>query len=525
MQCPKCAFPAEDGAAACPRCGVVFAKLGDKGPRPPRRAVANRAPVAPARESTPSMSLANILILSVILTASGAFYWQSRQGAGGPAVDKAASPREGTSGQPSGSGVPREIVVEVPPPPSPGTLVIPGFQPRPAPGAEEAPAEEVRAIPDLPDLDENTVNYALIEQAKSLALEFPEEPSIREYLAAAHLILAGKELKARRFQDALRLVDEAERWSAESSQTATFRAILYGELQSWELAERWAQTALGYGAGANAADMHHIIGKAHYFREEMDKAIEEFQKALALKDDQGIRDSLDRAMAEARTARGFDQKRLSHFIVSYEGETMESTGRMVLDALERSHATLVSQLGFEPEEPVVVLLYSRRSYREMGGPHWSAGLFDGKIRLPVGGLSQVDEQIRKTLHHELVHAFIHSRAGDSAPRWLHEGVAEYMEGTRAAEQGKLLAQVLADGNSFEHCLPTAQCDVRIFYPAATSLVDYAIQMRGLGGIRDVLSALGEGSDIDGALRKVLGKDEGALIRDWEHFVGRRYSGR
>jgi hypothetical protein len=100
-----------------------------------------------------------------------------------------------------------------------------------------------------------------------------------------------------------------------------------------------------------------------------------------------------------------------------------------------------------------------------------------------------------------------------------------MEGTRASEQGNLLARVLAEGNNSEHCLPTAQCDVRVFYPAAVSFVDYLIQMRGVGGIRDVLSALGEGNDIDGSLRKVLGKDEGALIREWEHFVGRRYSGR
>jgi tetratricopeptide (TPR) repeat protein len=464
----------------------------------------------------------NILILSVVLSASGAFYWQSRRDAETPGVDSVASPGEGSPRKP---GTPREIVVEVPPPPSPGTLVIPGFEPRPAPAVEETPAPEVPGIPDLPELNENTVTPALIEQATRAALEFPGEPSLREYVAAAHLILAGKELKARRFQEALRLVDRAEEWSTESSQTATFRAIIYGELSSWELAERWARTALGYGARDNAADMHHIIGKAYYYREEMDKAIEEFQKALSLKDDPNIQASLDRAMAEARTARGFDQKRLSHFIVSYEGETMESTGRMVLDALERSHAALVSQLGFEPTEAVVVLLYSRRSYREMGGPHWSAGFFDGKIRVPVGGLSQVDEQIRATLHHELVHAFIHSRAGESAPRWLHEGVAEYMEGTRAADQGKLLARVLEEGTSFEHCLPTAQCDVRIFYPAATSLVDYVIQMRGVGGIRDVLSALGEGSDIDASLRKVLGKDEGALIREWEHFVSRRYSGR
>jgi tetratricopeptide (TPR) repeat protein len=466
------------------------------------------------------LSLGNLLILSVILIASAAYYWQSTRGdetesQAAPIVDSA----------PPEAPVPREIVVEVPPPPTGGTLVIPGAMPAPVPPPTvEAPVPP-KEFPQLPELNESTVNAALVERAKQAAADFPEEPTLRTYVGAAYLILAGKEIRARRFQEALKLVDEADPWLLDSSQGATVRAVIYSELGSWELAERWAQTALAYGARDNAAEMHHILGKAHYFREDMAKAIEEFQKALSLKDDPDIRQSLEKATLEARTARGFDQKRLSHFIVSYEGETTESTGRMVLDSLERSRATLISQLGFEPEEPVVVILYSGRSYREMGGPNWSLGLFDGKIRIPVGGLYQIDEQIRSTLHHELVHAFIHARAGERVPRWFHEGVAEYMEGTRASDQGSLLAQVMAQGNSFEHCLPSAQCDPRIFYPAAASLVDYMIQMRGVGGLRDVLSSMGEGNDINGSLRRVLGKDEGTLIREWEHFVSRRYGGR
>jgi tetratricopeptide (TPR) repeat protein len=500
---------------------VVFAKLASNRARPPRPAPKARSSARPEEAPKP-LSPGNALILSLILIASVALYWQSRRSLEGPAVE--GSPREQS---PEEEPPPADIAVDLPAA-LPENFVIPGFEPRPAPASEgsaSAPSPSGRELPRLPELNEATVTPAVIEQAERAAREFPDEPSYRQYVAAARLILAGREIRGRRFEEALKLVGEAEQWGAESAQTAAFRAVIYAELQSWELAERWARTALGYGARDNAAEMHHILGKVHYFREEMDRAIEEFQEALSLKEDPAVRASLERAMLEARTARGFDQKRLSHFIVSYEGETMESTGRMVLDALERSRASLISQLGYEPEEPVVVILYSRRSYREMGGPHWSAGLFDGKIRIPVGGLHQVDEQIRSTLHHELAHAFVHARAGDRAPRWLHEGVAEYMEGTRASEGGELLAKALDQGNSFQACLPQGQCDVRIFYAAAVSFVDYLIQMRGVGGIRDVLTALGEGSDIDGSLRKVLGKDEAALIRDWEHFVERRYGGR
>ena len=88
----------------------------------------------------------------------------------------------------------------------------------------------------------------------------------------------------------------------------------------------------------------------------------------------------ERDMTIAEVADRFDRQRLSHFIVKYEGEAMEDTGRMVLGSLERSYAYLKSTLSFEPAEPIVVLLYARQDYAALGGPHWSAGFFDGKVR-------------------------------------------------------------------------------------------------------------------------------------------------
>ena len=54
-------------------------------------------------------------------------------------------------------------------------------------------------------------------------------------------------------------------------------------------------------------------------------------------------------------------------------------------------------------------------------------------------------------------------------------------------------------------------------------MEYVIDMRGMGGIRDVLEKLGEGQNIDGALRDVVGRDEIGLVEDWQHFIRRRYS--
>lgn len=397
-----------------------------------------------------------------------------------------------------------------------------------APSPSEAPGFSVAGsgttasgVSGLPYLTPNNVSPALLARAIDFAEASPGDPELREYVANAHVYLSAREVASRRYDDALRYLDGAEQWGASRGDVATVRALVYGHQESWSSAEQWARTALAEGT-SEPAEMHHLVGQAQYFREELDRAVASFEKAISIKDDPRYRASLAAAVRDSRSASNYDRKRLSHFIVSYEGETMEMTGRMVLDSLERSYASLVSQFGFEPPEPVVVLLYSRQDYAQMGGPHWSAGYFDGKIRVPVRGLTRVDPRLQATLHHELTHAFVHAEAGRQAPRWLHEGVAQYLDGTDSRRAGQFLAEALRGGGTLENCIRSAMCDVRVFYASASSAVEYIIQQRGMGGIKDLVRALGEGKDMDTAMRDVLGKDQSTFFRDWEHFVRRRF---
>ena len=375
----------------------------------------------------------------------------------------------------------------------------------------------------LPKLSFSTTSRSLIARATELVRENPADENLRQYVIAAHIFLMQQEISRHRFREGLNLVKEMEQWGLQISKVASFKAALYGKLGEHTLAEKWALAALGYPVEVDLVNIYHILGKAYFFQEELPNAIEAFEKALEIRQDPEILSSLNTAKRELESSFGFDRQRLAHFIVRYDGETMEQTGRMVLDALDRSYVSLKSQMGFEPSEPVVVILYSRRSYTEMGGPHWSSGLFDGKIRIPAQGLEHLDQRVIGTLHHELAHAFIHARAGKRVPRWLNEGIAEHFEGTRTESVGESLAKILEREGSVVDCVRTAKCDMRFFYPAAASIINYIIRMRGIGGIRDVLEKIGEGRDIDAALQDVVGRDEIEVIEDWQHFIRRRYS--
>jgi hypothetical protein len=379
-------------------------------------------------------------------------------------------------------------------------------------------------IPPLPPLNESTATPALLSRAKALATEHPGEAWLQQYVVNTHYWLARRSQDEHRFREALSYLDDSQHWGAAAGDAATYRAFIYRDQLSWTLAEKWARVAITEGSQIDPAEMHHIVGQACYFREEFRRAVEELEMALEIRDAPHIRASLELAMRDARASSGYSRRRLSHFIVSYEGDVSESTGRMAMDTLERSYASLVSRLGFEPREPVSVILYPRRSYRGVGGDdrHHTGGLFDGKIRLPISGVHWGNDYIRRTLSHELAHAFFYSRTGGHDPRWLNEGLAEYVQGERTTDfANKQQPPGILDNETLEGCLLTSRYDCELFYPAAASVVDYMIQLRGMGGVRDVLSRLDENDTIDDALERVYARDERNLIADWKEFVRRR----
>ena len=106
------------------------------------------------------------------------------------------------------------------------------------------------------------------------------------------------------------------------------------------------------------------------------------------------------------------------------------------------------------------------------------------------------------------------------PRWLNEGVAEYVVGARTQHFTRTINVPIETG-SLVRCIVEEACDRPMFYSASASMVDYLVKFRGMVGIRDVLDALKRGQSIDFALDAVFEADERGLAREWETYVVRR----
>ena len=145
----------------------------------------------------------------------------------------------------------------------------------------------------------------------------------------------------------------------------------------------------------------------------------ERSNATAIKDD-----------ANARNEAAGDRLISSRFDFRYDGAMPVEQARPILDRLEEEFTRISAEIGCRfPEERINVIILNREDYlRTTGAAEWSAGVYDGRIRVSL----QQSAQTRATLSHELVHACLAS-TGDW-PAWFHEGLAQKLSGQTVSEE-------------------------------------------------------------------------------------------
>ena len=168
-----------------------------------------------------------------------------------------------------------------------------------------------------------------------------------------------------------------------------------------------------------------------------------------------------------------------------------------------------------PGAPITVLLYPKQAFRDVTQAAENVvGLFDGKIRIPLGGLSRIDPQVERTLAHELTHAIVQAKTRGNCPRWLHEGLAQLAEGRKPSAADRAAVTKLLRQHD-----PESWHESGFSYPAALSLTIRLESIRGETGLAELLDKLEDGNDIDSALQATFGMTYAELCRDWASVAG------
>ncbi|HVO50905.1 MAG TPA: hypothetical protein VMV60_07925 [Thermoanaerobaculia bacterium] len=221
----------------------------------------------------------------------------------------------------------------------------------------------------------------------------------------------------------------------------------------------------------------------------------------------------------------FSERASSSVLLVYDGQRLEpGVERPLLAALEGAYADLVQDLGSAPPRKIEVVVYAERDWRlATQAPDWSGGLFDGKVRVPAQGLTGVTPRLLAVLKHEMTHAFVAVRTNGRAPVWLHEGLAQVEEGKTCVPYAAALLEgwrrektfgLPALEGSFRR-LPVAQ--VRSGYLVSLAAAEMLRDTRGPGAIGHLLDSLGEGTQLEQAMRETVRADYGRVesdLADW-----------
>lgn len=406
----------------------------------------------------------------------------------------------------------------------------PAQRPDPAPAGALVPlgedaqggrggADSTHALNDeAVDLNAAGRYQAAADRLRSALADAPDEPALRRNLRTVLQNWAVAELNADHPSTAVPLLEEA---MAIQEDAMVLSALGIAHVRQGEY--RVGREILERAGEQGANDPATLTALATAYRQLGDRAAA--VDALHRAREAGARGAdfdamVTRAEREMDAEWDFDETRSAHFTIGFAGGERESKAAadLVAQVLESAYFHDGNKLDLYPAERVPVVLYASEDFHDVTQtPGWTAGVYDGRIKLPVGGLAETDRDVlERTLRHEYAHVLVHQITRGRCPVWLNEGVAIWAEESRDGERADWAMQGIA-GKRLFHLRDLAGPFTRL--PAERVPVAYAqsylavralVDRHGPQRLRALLEQIGAGASFERAYRDTLYGDPAAF---------------
>jgi hypothetical protein len=345
--------------------------------------------------------------------------------------------------------------------------------------------------------------------------------------AAAYFVAGKFEFDHGNLTKARTYLDAALRFDGRDPTVLNYYAAVLVRTGNATEAVPYAQRAVESAPGS--ADTYAVLGYAQFAADRVKEAIQSWKKSLQIRPDANIRSLLEKAEREQQAEADFSERESNHFTLRYEGnQTSENFRRQVLATLEAAYEDLERDLGRAPRSNIPVILYTGQAFFDVTqAPSWSGALNDGKLRIPVEGLSSVTPELARVLKHELAHSFINEISAGRCPQWLHEGIAQALE-PKPLSNGRRLSQLYAAQkqipfNMLESSFMSfSSLEAVLAYDESLASVQYIDDVHGRADLRRILERLAEGSSTEAALRNTIHSDYGQLESELGKYLADKY---
>ncbi len=282
-------------------------------------------------------------------------------------------------------------------------------------------------------------------------------------------------------------------------------------------------------ASPDSPDVAKLAGWAYYGANKIDQAIEEWQRAERLRPDPEVEQALEKAQRDKAEEESYREGETAHFDLKYYGGAAPDLARGILRTLEDDFRDLESQLDYTPPERIAVILYTEQAFADITrAPGWVGALNDGRLRIPVQGLTSVTPELARVLKHELTHSFVGQKSHNRAPTWLQEGVAQWMEGRRSASDAGALINAAAQdmapqlGSMSGSWMGLSGNSAAFAYAWSLAVVESIIDAGGVSDISRLLDRIASDPSIEDALRETLRLSYDDLNQQTVAYLKRTY---
>jgi hypothetical protein len=264
-----------------------------------------------------------------------------------------------------------------------------------------------------------------------------------------------------------------------------------------------------------------LLGDAHLALGDRLAAELEYRRSLQLR----ANPEVSRKLSELQPTPSPPLNNGAQLRIRYDGSVNEPLGAAVLSALGDAFSEYRSRFNVIPTQPVTVVLQTGAEFQEDGrNPEWAGGINDGTIRAPVGGLDRVTPGLLRVLRHELAHSFVAAATRGNCPTWLHEGLAQWLEGGNPARNDATVAAAVRAGRtpglaglqgSFRQL---SESDATLAYAESLSAVAQILRTRGEPGVSRLLAALSDGLPPEEAFVVALALSYPEFQREWATYL-------
>jgi tetratricopeptide (TPR) repeat protein len=349
--------------------------------------------------------------------------------------------------------------------------------------------------------------------------------------ALAHYAAGNFELSRNSSDEAIEQYRSALAFSAKQPDllTAALVRLAVVHLHRSEYSSALEYLDRARGTAPNSVAVARLSGWAYYGLDRLDDAVAQWKVAQRIEPDADVEQLLAKAEADREAESGFRSGQTSHFTLHYEGSATPQLAADILHALEDDFRTIQTELRFAPQEPVAVVLYTQQGFRDITrAPSWAGAWNDGRIRVPVQGVTSVSDPLSRILKHELTHSFVRQMTQGHCPQWLHEGLAQWMEGRRTGDAARPLLAAYErqqypplkslEGSWDEY----SSAQAGMAYAWSLAAVESIIANSGMWGVERLLQELSTGAAFGPALGSALQTNYGDIERATADYLRRTY---